>query len=272
MSLITRQKFIFFLARYGAFSIGIIYAMIGTIAMLSLLKLKKGGADEDSILDLLGTFGAGKIFIVLLLTGLLSYILWRIYEAIQDPYDFGNDIKALAKRAGIGMGALAYAIIGYSAIEALLGIDPDLQGKPEEQQLLVSRIFQWVAGEWIIAFAGIIVAIAGIVEFKYMASKEYKVRLKVETLSEKQRKFIRVLAWAGHLARAVILCIIAYSLLSSAFTSNPGNVLNTDKAFNFLGESILGHPAFVVVALGTICYGLYMFMLAWYYDFDATGA
>jgi type IV secretory pathway VirB2 component (pilin) len=78
-----------------------------------------------------------------------------------------------------------------------------------------------------------------------------------------------VLAWAGHMARAVILCIIAYFLIQASLQSDPGDVVNTDKAFNLLGESILGHPAFVVVALGTISYGLYMFMLAWYYEFDS---
>jgi hypothetical protein len=268
MSWITKNKFVYLLARYGSFSIGIVYATVGVMAMLSLLRIKDGGADEDSILDFMASFPFGKYIIVLLLLGMLAYMTWRIYEALEDPYEFGNSKKAIAKRAGIGLGALGYGIIAYSAIEALLGIDPNMKGTPDEQQFLVSKLLTWAGGNYIVIFMGLIVAVAGLVEFRYMVSKEYKVRLKVERLSEKQKKFIRVLAWAGHLARAVILCIIAYFLIQASLQSDPSDVVNTDKAFNFLGESILGHPAFVIVALGTISYGLYMFMLAWYYDFD----
>jgi hypothetical protein len=266
---ITRKKFVYLLARYGSFSIGIVYVTVGVMALLSLLKIKDGGADEDSILDFMASIPFGKFIIALLLLGMLAYMAWRIYEALTDPYDFGKSLKAIAKRTGIGLGALGYGIIAYSAIEALLGIDPNLKGTPDEQQFLVARLLTWKGGKSIIILMGAIVAIAGIVEFRYMVSKEYKVRLHVERLSSKQKKFIRVIAWAGHMARAVILCIIAYFLIQASLQSDPGDVVNTDKAFNFLGESILGHPAFVVVALGTISYGLYMFMLAWYYEFDS---
>ena len=222
MPFVTREKFVFLLARYGAFSIGLIYISIGVAAMLSLLKVKKGGADEDSVLDFMAISGFGKALVVLLLLGMLSYIGWRIYEAITDPYDFGNSFGALFKRAGIGLGALAYFIIVISAVEALFGVDPNLQGTPDQQRLLVARMFTKKGGEWLVGLMGVITAVAGIVEFRYMASKEYKIRFKMERLSGKQKKFIRVLAWCGHLARAVILCIIGYFLLQSAFQSDPG--------------------------------------------------
>ena len=78
---------------------------------------------------------------------------------------------------------------------------------------------------------------------------------------------IGTLAWIGHFARGIILFIIGYFLVKAALQSNPNDVVNTDKAFNFLGEHI-GHVSFIAVALGTICYGFYMFSLSIYYDFQ----
>jgi hypothetical protein len=61
--------------------------------------------------------------------------------------------------------------------------------------------------------------------------------------------------------------IIAYFLILASIQSNPSKVVNTDKAFNFLGEHV-NHVAFIVVAAGTICYGLYLFALSIYFDLD----
>jgi hypothetical protein len=44
-------------------------------------------------------------------------------------------------------------------------------------------------------------------------------------------------------------------------------VVNTDKAFDFIGDDV-GHLYFIMVAAGTICYGLFMFVFGWYYDTD----
>jgi hypothetical protein len=42
-------------------------------------------------------------------------------------------------------------------------------------------------------------------------------------------------------------------------------LVNTDKAFYFIGDDV-GHAYFIIVAIGTICYGLFMFSFGVYYD------
>jgi hypothetical protein len=43
--------------------------------------------------------------------------------------------------------------------------------------------------------------------------------------------------------------------------------VNTDKAFDFIGDQV-GHVYFILVAVGTIFYGLFMFALGITYDAD----
>jgi hypothetical protein len=59
-----------------------------------------------------------------------------------------------------------------------------------------------------------------------------------------------------------------YSLVRGAVFSDAQETVNTDKAFNFIGESLLGHPLFVIVALGTICYGVFMMVYAAFLNFN----
>ena len=44
-------------------------------------------------------------------------------------------------------------------------------------------------------------------------------------------------------------------------------VVNTDKAFDFIGDHV-GHVYFILVAIATICYGLFMFAQGITYDTD----
>lgn len=78
-----------------------------------------------------------------------------------------------------------------------------------------------------------------------------------------------IFAWAGYLARGVILAVIGYFLISAAITADPEEVGDTDSAFDFLGSmGTLGNIAFIAIAAGTICYGLYMIINGIYYSFQ----
>jgi hypothetical protein len=263
-----RKSLIHYLPVYGCISTGVIYLGIGIIAILSFLKLKEGGADESSLLVFLNHFIIGKVVIVIILLGTVSYISWRIYEAFTDPYGYGNDVWGRIKRTGIALSTVADILIAYTAIEALLGIDNMAEdGRPEQQQQLVANILQQDFGNWITITIGIIVLITALIQFLYGITKGYRERIDIEHFNSGFKKFVHVFAWTGYLARGIILGIIGFFFTKAGMEENARYVVNTDKAFDFIGDSI-GHTCFILVAIGTICYGLFMFALGVAYDSD----
>ena len=76
------------------------------------------------------------------------------------------------------------------------------------------------------------------------------------------------IAYLGYLSRGVILGVIGFFYLKAAIKRNSSYVVNTDKAFDFIGDNI-GSVAFLLIAMGTICYGLYLLVLGLHYDVDA---
>lgn len=255
------------LAKAGAIAIGIVYVLVGVVALLSLVKLRNGGADESNILNLFATIPLGKVILALIFLGLLAYIAWVFYSAVKDPYGYGSNLWGLCKRAGTGAAALAYAMIAYSAVMAFLDLATETHGQPTDERKLVWDVFQWQGGGLLVALFGGIVAITGIAQFVYVAKKAYREKLNWKAISKTKKRIIAALAWAGHFARGVILLIIGYFLLKAAWQKNAGAVVNTDKAFDFLGDHV-NHFSFILVAAGTICYGFYMFSLSAHYDFD----
>lgn len=257
---------VYSLARFGCFSIGFVYALIGTIAILSLLRIGEAAADEDRIVLWLLDFQLGIILIYIIAAGLFAWVIWRFFEAITDPYEFGTDKSGILQRIGVALSSLGYGLMAYSAIEIMNG---NGGGDPEaEQQLFIARIFEWPAGRWLIVVAGLITIGAGIVQVKYVYDGAYKKRLDIDRLSSSTRKVIHILAWSGFIARGIILSVLGYFFIKAGVNENPFEVGDTDTAFDFIGGGIIGDSSFFLVALGTIAYGILMVIMVFFYQFE----
>jgi hypothetical protein len=263
-----KRSFARYFAMYGNISTGVVYTAIGVIAILSFLRLKQGGADESNLVAYLNNYFLGRIAVWFILLGMVSYIIWRVYEVVTDPYGYGKNLKGLATRTGIVLSSIADALIAFTAVQALLGSGSlEESGPPRHERQLVGSVLQESWGTWVIIGLGAVILVTAVVQLLYGLTQGYKERLDIAHLRSWSRKALHGLAWAGYGARAVILGIIGFFFIKAGATGNAQHVVNTDKAFDFIGDHI-GHFPFILVAAGTIAYGLFMIFLGLYYDSD----
>jgi hypothetical protein len=267
------------LAILGCISIGTVYVLVGTLALLALFGVLTGSADEERMVHVVMGVTAGPAIIWGIVLGLAGYVAWRVMEVISDPYEFGNDWKGVLHRLGIGLSALGYGAIAWSIAGIALsngnGGDAGAGGgggnaneaSEQSQQLLVGQVLEWPAGVWLVGAAGVVVIVVGVLQFVLLARRGYTTEISMEERSATIRRAIHALAWYGYAARGVILGVLGYFLLRSALTHDPSEVGDTDTAFDFIGGGVIGDSAFFVVALGTIAYGLFMYVNAKYYRF-----
>jgi hypothetical protein len=256
-----------FLAMYGCIATGLTYASIGVIAILSFLKLKDGGADESSLFIFMNGYLLGKIFIWIVLLGTAGYICWRIYEAIYDPYDYGRDFRGFAVRIGVGLSTIADLMIVYSSVAALFAsTDIGPLDELNAERAMIDHLLHHGKG-WLIIITGVVVCFTAIVQFWYGVKAGYKERINIDHYSRFMQRVVRALAFIGYVARGIILAIAGFFFIKAAVSNNPHYVVNTDKAFDFIGDHV-GHTYFILVAIGTICYGLFMFAHGLAYDID----
>jgi hypothetical protein len=258
--------FIHYLPVFGCFSTGLIYVAIGVIAILSFLRLKQGGADEGSLIAFLNDFLVGRIFIWIILSGSISYIIWRIYESLKDPYHYGTAAKGIALRTGIALSTIADALIAYSAILVLFGNTaiPE-NGQPRKQRQVAGSMLQESWGDWVLMAIGFIIIATALIQLVYGVAKGYGERMNASQYRPGARKTVYVLAVAGYIARGIILGIIGFFFIKAGLREKAYYIVNTDKAFDFIGDHV-GHVYFILVAIGTICYGLFMFALGMAYN------
>jgi hypothetical protein len=259
------------LARFGCFSIGTVYVLVGLLALLALSGIFTGSADEDRMVHVLMRVPGGVVLIWGIVAGLAGWVLWRTAEALTDPYEFGSDWKGLACRAGVALSGLAYGLLAFSAgriAHGGPGTSQNGEEAEEQQQLLVGQVLEWPFGAWLIGVVAVGIAGVAIGQFVLLARRGYLMEVDVDALPRGGRRTLDLLAWTGYSARAVILAVLAYFLMSAAYTANPEEAGDTDTAFDFIGGGWIGDTAFAIVAIGTIAYGLYMYLCGAFYRFE----
>lgn len=268
-NLLYRRRLVHYLPVYGCIATGIMYGAIGVIALLSFLKIVDGGADENSFLAILHESTIGTIFIWIIGLGSLSYILWRIYEVIHDPYDYGRSVKGITKRTGIALSTVADILIIYAAFQVIIGTaNFEIHGQPTSEQKMVNNMLQWQAGTTLVIIVGCILCFTAVVQFLYGVTKGYKERTDMdEHITGWKEKSVHVLAWMGYTARGFILGITGFFFVKAGMLQDPRYVVNTDKAFDFIGDHV-GHPFFILTAIGTVAYGVFMIVMGITYDHD----
>lgn len=270
MSTSTRAKrsFIQYLPIYGCISTGLSYIGVGTIAVLSFLKVREGGADESSMLAILNEAIAGRILLWTIMIGTACYFVWRIFEAVTDPYGYGKDLGGVGKRFGIALSTVADFLIVYAAIKVLLGIgDIQQSGEPHEEREFVRKVLTESWGTSALTAMGVVVLVTAVVQLIYGVTRGYKERLDIDHYPKARKAIIHFLAWVGYCSRGIIVGITGFFLLKATFTREAKYVVNTDKAFDFIGDEV-GHVYFILVALGTVCYGVFMIIHGVAYDQD----
>lgn len=268
MSENSTKKLIAYLPRFGCIATGIVYSSIGVIAMLSFLKVRDGGADESSMLAVLNDFVIGEIFIWIILSGTVCYIVWRLYETVTDPYGYGNEWKGIVKRAGIALSTIADMLIVYAALQVIVGFgNIQENGRPTSERKMIENILHLNNGDLLVIAIGIIVFATAIIQLIYGITRGYRERADIKNFSIAIKRSIFVLGWFGYFARGVILGIIGFFFIKAGLKQEANYVVNTDKAFDFIGDHV-GHVYFIIVAIGTFCYGLFMFSLGLTYDTD----
>jgi hypothetical protein len=257
------------LARYGCYSVASVYIMVGLMALLSFMGVAEDAADEERMIDVVMEIPFGEVLISIMILGLLGYVTWRVYEAFADPYNFGSSLKGKAQRVGIGLSAIGYVLIAIGATQILFGGGGDSES---EQKLFISQVLGWPGGQILVGIAGLILGFTALVQIKYIYGGDYHKRMEYEKMPSWIEKATHITAWAGYIARSIILGVLGYFLIKAAIYSDSDEAGDTDSAFDFLGDfGTIGHIIFIAVALGTICYGIFMIISGYYYSFEEEG-
>ncbi|WP_315785056.1 DUF1206 domain-containing protein [Fischerella sp. JS2] len=250
------------LARFGYISKGVVYAIVGFLALQAAVGSGGKTTDSQGALQTIVKQPFGQILLALIAIGLLGYVIWRFVEAIKDPQNKGTDAKGLAQRFSYIINGLIYAGLAFTAIKLALGTGGN--SNTNSTQDWTARILSQPFGRWLIGTVGVLIIGFAFYQFYQAFSNKIRKRLNLTELSNAERKWVMTICRFGVAARGVVFCIIGWFLIQAATQYDPTHAGGLDQALQTLAQQPYGSWLLGIVALGLIAYGVYMVVQARY--------
>ena len=248
------------LGRAGLVAKGVLYAVVGILAIKVALGGREESPDKEGALRTIGEQPFGRGLLVLLAMGLGGYALWQLSLAILDRENEGEGAKGLAKRAGALARAGWYGVLCGLTVSTLVG---NGSGSGNEQAT-TAGVFDRPGGRYLVYAAGIaFLGAAGFNGYRAITCKFNK-KLKTGEMSQAEEAAATGVGILGHLARMIVFGLIGIFLVRAAWEFDPKQARGLDGALLELAQQPYGGLLLGSVAVGLLAYALYCFVQARY--------
>lgn len=239
------------LARFGYASKGIVYGVVGVLAVQAAVL---GGSTPDgskSAVHAIAQGVFGQMLLALVAMGLFAYVTWKLAQVVFDPDDVADGKFGQVRRFGRLVSVVSYGAIAVYAAKTVVGA---ATGGGDTKQALVAELLQLPAGPWIVGAVGLIVVGIGV----HQARRAYEASfLDHYTIDADKRPIAKRVGQAGLGARAVVFAIIGAFVVSAAVNTDPSRTQGLGGALDTLAAQPYGAFLLLTVALGLAAYGVH---------------
>jgi hypothetical protein len=248
------------LARFGWGIKGVLFGLVGTMALLFAVGGGGETTDQRGALDALGN-GTPALFVLgVIAFGLVTYGLWRVAAGVLDVEGHGKDAAALAQRATfVGIG-IVYLVLAATLIDALLAHGDGPRGE-SDYRLWTSRALKLPAGPWLVGGFGVATIISGLVQFVQAYRASFLEYWEDESLTERKMFWFSKVGRFGFVARGVVFVLLGVYLIRAGLDKDPGEARNVGEVF---GELAAEPFLLAIVAAGFIAFGVHCLLDARY--------
>lgn len=250
------------LARLGYAAKGVVYVVIGLLAIQAALGSGGATAGSRGALYEIAAQPLGQVLLAVVAIGLVGYVLWRFVQAIVDPDNKGTDLQGIAQRIGYVTSGIAYAGLALTAAQILFRFGGG--GGNNGAEDWTARALSQPFGRWLVAIGGLILLVVAFFQV-YMAYKaRFRNRLKRFEMGASERTWALRSGRLGYAARGVVYGIIGVLLIQAARQYDPQKAGGLGDALNTLARQPYGWLLLGIVAVGLVAYGIFAFVLARY--------
>jgi Domain of Unknown Function (DUF1206) len=247
-------------ARFGHFTKGVIYGLIGALALQ--VAIGSGGrvAGQQEAVQFVGHQPFGEVLLFAIALGLAGYAVWRVIEGVKDTSHKGSDGKGLARRLSVIVSGLINAALAVGVVQLALGNG----GSGGGARSWVGKILEQPFGAVLLALIGGGIVIAGLVQFYQAYTKRFLDDFQGAAMTPTERKWVTRAGQVGYSARGAVFPIVGVGLLKAALDDNARETRNTREALLEIASSGHGQLLLGLVAVGLLAFGLFMVASARY--------
>ncbi|MDO1450680.1 DUF1206 domain-containing protein [Rhodocytophaga aerolata] len=253
-------KWVKYLAQIGLTAKGILYCLFGILMFMAAFELGSSinNIGRKKVFLFLEEMIIGRVLLGLEVIGLACYCIWKLIQAIKDTELKGTNIKGIINRLRYATNGASYGMLTLFAAQLVFETDRD-NGSSSLRKTITTAMLQNPWGYWLVILAAITIALGGAYYVYQGLTGSYQQKIKEVFLKDNAERIMIKAGKAGYAARGIVWIIVGYLTLRAALNVRRGGIQN---AFQFLESSFYGSYLLGGVAVGLICYSLFVFMQA----------
>ena len=254
------------LARLGYAAKGVVYLIIGWLAVQVAIGAGGKTTDQRGALQVISEQPFGKFLLALVIIGLIGFAIWCFLQAWFDTEGKGNDIKGIIGRLGYAITGISYAILAFGAFQLVTrtGTGSATKSTTASTQDVTAQLLNHSWGVVAVVILGLIVIGVAFYMFAKAYTAKFQKRLRLTGLSAQLKRGVIFLGRFGYAALGVVFSIIGIFLIVAAVQHNPHEAKGLDSVLRTLVQQPFGPWLLGIVALGLVAYGVYSFVEARY--------
>jgi hypothetical protein len=252
------QPWVSRLVRLGYLAKGLIYTLIGILAIRAAFGLRGGRLTDPSgvLLQILRQpFGIALLTIIGI--GIIAYAGYYVFEAIADLRRKGGGVRGWIDRSLTIIKAVVYGIIGIQAMAiVLMGDSPG--GDPEDSARTVMNLpLGWI----LLVLIGAGIAVYGVTQLQMAWHNRADEDIDAARV-RREARWVLPLGRAGTGARAIVLLMMGVGLAFAGAREQPSDA----DGYREVMLAMLSVNPLLLATLGAglLCFGLYQLCHARY--------
>ena len=253
------SPFVETLTRIGFGARGLIYLVMGIMA----IDVARGGSsaptDKQGALAVIGAQPFGHILLFIVMVGLAGYSLWGIIRAVFDPLHLGSDLKGLVQRMWFFGSAATYGSLILPTYGYLFGGAQSAHNGAQaaKTQQFAAMVMAKPWGRWLVGIVGVFIIGVGLAQIYQGFSRKFDKQFKLYDLDRQQSVWIKRIGRIGTVARGIVFGLTGVFLALAAYHFNPQQARGIDGALLALARQPYGPWLLGFVGLGLIAFGVY---------------
>ena len=240
-------------ARVGLAARGLVYVLIGILAVQIAFVNRAKEADQKGAFQTLAQNGFGKAVLWLVIVGFVGYGLWQASEAAWGHRTERDDRKRTASRVESAVKAAIYLVLAVVAFRVATGASGGGQGGEQ----VTAKLLQLPGGQVLVGLAGVVIVAAAVVLAWRGLQTKFEEHLDLSELGPGARSAVIGLGKVGYIARGIVFSLVGLLVVAAAVTFDPNKARGMDAALRQVAAQPFGPWLLSLMALGLMYFGVY---------------
>lgn len=244
------------LARYGFAMRGLMYAMIGLLALNLAVGAATAAPSPTGALTSIAVQPLGRVLLGFVVAGLGGYGVWGFIRAFLDPQGRGAGPRGIAQRVNYALSGVTYLLLIVPAVR-LMTAGPAGDGESDAAQRSAAWLLEQPFGRWLVLLLGASTLGVAAGQLFEAATAAFEKDFDTRVMHAAERRWATWLGRGGLVARGLVFGLIGFFMVQAGYYADPDRAKDLGPALASLMQQLFGAGVLFGVGVGLIAFGAF---------------